>query len=785
MEMQGHITHKLIRMKSYLKFLSRNKLYTAIEAVGLAVSLAFVILIGSYAWQQWAVTREHPDRENIYNFGIPGYPGLTYGFTDAVMQQVPEAQMAVRYANNIGITVQLGDKEIHSDEVAAVGKAFFTMFPYYRFVEGGSELFDDVNNVLVSESFARTHGLEMGQILRHGDNNYTVAGILEDLKGTLFKNSEIWFNEDNDSINSWAKSDPYDHYGSAIVFVKFAPGTDPDDIYDKVEQVCKNIYGEWYGHGFFEKLDMTRMDKLFFKKFDSSPFRQGDMDTLRILAIVGLLLLFSAIFNYINLSFALTGKRAKEMAMRRLVGANKGAIIGKYIVESIVFTAVCFGLGLLLAYAFAPTVNSLLNDPDVPISVHFTPGYLLVYLLLIALVGTLAGLLPALLAGRYKPIDIVRGTFRRSTRMTISKVFIILQNALAVFLIAMALIMEAQYRISQNRPMHADIKNLVLIRAFAEGNEDALEAALLKLPCVQELGHANNAPLFASNGQYSTTRDGRDIMYWYHRVDTTAFRMLGYEVLKDYHTPLTGGVWFCETAFTKTGLSDDDLAIDVLSYRTGGDCDHVAGVISDFPVNASNVGEIDPVIVTIVPAERLEGNILLKVSGEKSEVRKALQEAVDRWKETTRVYIMSFDFVEDELLEGLRPARNNMRLLEIFMLLAVIISLLGLVAMSTYYAGERASSIALRKVFGGTVDSELWRGVRDYMVMVGIACAIGISVAVWTAGKYLERFTVKLENYGWVFVVAMVVSVVFAFASVLWQTLKAAKTNPAIELKKE
>ena len=187
-------------MRSYLKFLSRNKLYTTIEAVGLAVSLAFVILIGSYAWQQYAVTIEHPDRKDIYNFGMPGYPGLTYGFSGAVMQQVPEAQLAVRYANNIGITVWLGNKEIHTDEAAAVGKEFFTMFPYYRFVEGNPELFDDVNNVLISESFAKMHGMEVGQILQSDEENFTVAGILEDLKGTLFKNTEIWFNEDNKQL---------------------------------------------------------------------------------------------------------------------------------------------------------------------------------------------------------------------------------------------------------------------------------------------------------------------------------------------------------------------------------------------------------------------------------------------------------------------------------------------------------------------------------------------------------------------------------------------------------
>ena len=771
-------------MKSYLKFLSRNKLYTVIEAVGLAVSLAFVILIGSYAWQQWAVTRENPDRESIYNFGMPDYPGLTYGFSDAVMQQVPEAQLAVRYAHNTMLRVGIGDEKIEVYDVTAVGSDFFKLFPYYRFVEGGPEAFDDVSNIVVSESFARAHDLKVGQAVSINEADRTVAGILENLHGTLFKDADIWGCEKDPKVNGSALSDPYDHFGSAIVFVKFVPGTDPDIIYDKVEQVCKTIYPDIYGRSFFEKLDMTRLDKMFFKKFDSNSLRHGDTDTLRLLALVGLLLLFSAIFNYINLSFALAGKRAKEMAMRRLLGAERRTVIGKYIAESIVFTAICFGLGLLLAYAFAPALNSLLNDPDVPITVQLKPGYLLVYVLLIGLVGALAGLLPALLAGRYKPIDIVRGTFRRSTRMTFSKIFIVLQNALAVFLIAMALLMEAQYQKSLHRPLHADIRSKVQVLALARTGIDELEARLAALPFVREIGYASGAPLAGANGQYSEDRAGNDILYRYLRVDTAAFRMLGFEVLKDYHTPLAGGVWFGETAFAATGLTDDDLSIDILSRRTG-DCDHVAGIIADFPIEASNMGDKELVIVTIVPREKLTGSFLLEVSGDSSEALKKIQETLDEWKQTTQVYYSQVTRIEDRLREGLRPARNNMRLLEIFMLLAVLISLLGLVAMSAYYAGERARPIAVRKVFGSTVDSELRRGVRDYMVMVGIACLIGIPLAVWAADKYLEQFTVKLENYAWLFVLAVVLAVAVAFVSVLWQTLKAAKTNPATELKKE
>ena len=142
-------------------------------------------------------------------------------------------------------------------------------------------------------------------------------------------------------------------------------------------------------------------------------------------------------------------------------------------------------------------------------------------------------------------------------------------------------------------------------------------------------------------------------------------------------------------------------------------------------------------------------------------------------------------WIDENIAEDWKPARNNMRLVEIFMLLSIIIALLGLVAMSTYYADEKSRDIAVRKVFGGTVDSEARRTIRDYMVLVGIACVIGIPIAVYAAQEYLKDFIYRLEGYWWIFVVAVLLTGLIAFVSVIWQVLKAAKTNPATELKKE
>jgi predicted lysophospholipase L1 biosynthesis ABC-type transport system permease subunit len=160
-------------------------------------------------------------------------------------------------------------------------------------------------------------------------------------------------------------------------------------------------------------------------------------------------------------------------------------------------------------------------------------------------------------------------------------------------------------------------------------------------------------------------------------------------------------------------------------------------------------------------------------------------ETYEEYAKDREVYLNYPSWIDETIAEAWKPAYNNMRLMEIFMLLSIIISLLGLLAMSTYYAGVKSRDIAVRKVFGGTVDTEAWRTIREYMVLVGIACVIGIPIAVYVAQEYLKDFIYRLEGYWWIFVVAVLLTGLIAFVSVIWQVLKAARTNPATELKKE
>ena len=474
------------------------------------------------------------------------------------------------------------------------------------------------------------------------------------------------------------------------------------------------------------------------------------------------------------------------MAVRQLSGASRAGIIWKYVAESIAFTAVCFAAGLLLAEAFCPAMNALLNNPDIPIKVIWSPGYVIAYIVIILLVGTLCGMFPAMMAGRYKPVDVMKGGYRRRSKMVFSKVFIVLQNALAVILIALAITMEAQMRKTQERPMNCNIENIFFLKDFSGEDNAPLKDALEALPCVKRIGRSSGVPGSINMGQYSTTRDGQDILYKLIRMDSTAFSMFGFEILEDFHAPQFNSVWFSDKSFAATGFGSDYHDISgTLSRRTKG-CEQVAGVFKSFPTNNANIGEEDYAIVSLMRSDDIPfAGWVIETTPDRKAAKAQIMEAYDKYIKGKPIYGSLAFWVDENIAEAWKPARNNMRLVEIFMLLSIIIALLGLVAMSTYYADEKSRDIAVRKVFGGTVDTEAQRTIREYMVLVGIACVIGIPIAVYAAQEYLKDFIYRLEGYWWIFVVAVLLTGLIAFVSVIWQVLKAAKTNPAIELKKE
>ena len=794
-------------MKSYLKFLSRNKLYTVIEAVGLAVSLAFVILIGSYVVQQYEVAHESPKWKQTFVLGSDEFLGLTYWDKEELEMNVPEVKAATHVALLWNPIIKINEEIIRANGIEGDAD-FFKVFPEYQLVEGNGEDFVGKKDILISESLARklSKGGEslIGRAIKVDESERTIKGIFADFDNTYFMPFEIITH----ISGSWAadQSKEFNSIGNYTTWFRVRDDADLTDVQAKVKTLLHKNYDPTWSAERVDKWQAYRMDEAFFFTGSSNGLtRTGNSQMLRLLTIVVLLLLLSAIFNYVNLSLALTGKRAKEMATRRLLGADRNVILWKYISESVAFTAVCFVAALLLANSLVSMVNSLVSnsDPDeimlgigdtgVRLSFMLTPGYILVYIAGILVLGIINGLLPAFAASRYQPIDVIKGTFRRRNKMVLSKVFIVIQNFLSVFLIAMALVMEVQMRHMLTRPMHAASENLYYIEYSARDYDmmKLFKDKVEQLPFVTKVGVGRGIPGLINMTVGVKVDDEHHVDMPIILCDSTYFRLLGLEVEEDFSHPLLHSLWLSRSAFNKAGVSDTTTTFPQKISVNGAQPEFIGGIVTDFPTRPASEDDTNldgGVIVTRAEELNWANCMLIGTTGEDKSYDEAILQAYREYRmETSGVEepAWRYGFIKDINKKQLEPEHRTLRLVELFAVLSVLIALLGLLAMSTYFADENTKQVAIRKVFGSDVSRETWRNVKNYMILTAIACAFGIPLAIWAARLYLERFAYRIEGYGWVFIVAILISLTIAFGTVLWQTLKAARTNPSQELKKE
>ena len=774
-------------MKSYFKFLSNNKLYIVIEAVGLIVSLAFVILIGSYVRHQWNVSKGAPEWEHYYAIGTD-YDMVEMapkGLAWMIKENVPGVEHATMYSH-LGFEPMLDGECLRDADITRVEPDFFEMFPVEWVVGDATSL--AAGTLAVSEQIAHRFGPAQDMIGRpvvYGDT-LVISAVYRSVGGPIFQQAGFLGVQEEKELGLGAGG------GTTCLIDCSLPEDELIRTLDQVMDVHHRMTWRRDESRKFKNGSIERLDRLYFSDLNKGlmGFYKGNASQLRMLVAVVLLLLLSAVFNYINLNAALAGKRTKEMGVRAILGASRGRIIWGYLAESLLFISVCTLLACLLAEALAPVVTRYVEVKQgtrivsVPFSLRWDIPTMVTIILAVLAVGLLAGWIPARLSSRFNPVQIVKGDYRFRSKRVFSKVFIVFQTALSVFMIAFSLVMERQFSHMIHRPVGADIENVYVQIRVSNAQVDELAG----LPFVKEIGRSDGFPgqRYMGMSSYWKEKD-KTVSLSVLQMDPAAFRMFGFEVVEDFHTPQGTGVWLSET-----GWNDLEMEPGQNTLPEGADffwgSPQLAGELRDFVVTDAAHVEPDNWGAVVVKDDLQGHYVLVRVDGDRKAATKRLEEiyrkystemfGFERWPESN-------GFIEDNLKKGLAEAEKYMRLIELFMLLAVLVSMLGLLAMSSFYASEQTRDVAVRKVFGGTVGGEVMHGVGKYMLLVAIACVIAVPFAVWLTGHYLEGFNYRISGYGWIFAVAVVITLVISFLAVLWQTLKAAKTNPAIELKKE
>ena len=770
-------------MKSYLRFLSRNKLYTAIEVVGLSLALAFVIPMICFYTNIARISKRHENYKNIYSLCVDYVQVSSPGFGDFLKERVPEIDKVTSpILNNAWYDIENTNRKIHY-----VDKDFFYFFPA-KFSVGGSDFLDTPNTIAVSKELAdylAKSGPVIGREIDHNSNRYIVNAVFDEYGSNVLSGCDILMN--NEAIRKSGHNDNIHGHRGSMTFFSVNPSADMDEVKAKVKNTMIEFWGEEFRNAPF---DLIRYDKI---TTDESAFIGIESNPTSVLIILGILcvVLFSIpLLNYINLSVALTTKRAKEMAMRKLNGASQRNIVFKYCLESMTFTTICFVFGLLLSDITSDVWNSFMNNTGAGtgnMALSWTPANIIIFIALIIITGLICGIVPALIVSHFTPLDVTKGDFRYHSKKTMSRIFIGFQSLLSVVLIAVTLYMEAEFNKLRNVDYNCDVDDVFWFEPRnTTFNIDGMLDILKGRPEILNIGLTDNIPGFASQGavQYS---DMGFALYSYIRCDEDAFDSFGFDILSQAGSDDKYGIWMTPQAQQKCdeipGLLKKILQTENISTT------NIAGMIQDYPSQSDRPGEA-LTFVLVTPRENIwRKNLAIKTIPDHSTARKIIADAYSEISGEEVTDIMNFGWASRYVMEvhkgNISEEKAMVVLIRTMMILVILMTMLGLTGMSVYFASERRPEIAIRKIFGGTIETETVRNIKAYMKIVLIADIIALPLIYLLLSQLSSNSVVKVGNTFWIYASAIAMSFVIAILAVLWQTLRAARTNPAEALKKE
>ena len=798
-------------MKYFFRFLRNNPLYAVINVVGLALSLMFVILIGDYTYRQLSIDKWHKNHERIYVLGTEGrntlmsWPDCAHSLKD----RYPEVEdVCCVYMQNGKIKhedrVYEESQGDNTGNIMLADSNFFKFFDF-KMVQGDRETaLDSPEKCVVTESLAKAlfpDGDALGQPLQiegtryvyvsdeNGDPYdsslvYTVSGVIKDLDKTVLLNETavianlerapqvLGYRLRNDLMANGP-------LGSTLSFLMMRPGANLNDKIEDLTSYCieSNPLFNFYGD---TKAALIPLDDLMFapQNTGASGLQTGDKSLLGILLAVVLAILLFAVTNYINLTVANTGFRAKEMATRRLLGSNGLGISLELIGESTLMVFISFLIGGALALLLEDKMAVLFKGKiDILRDINFST--VSVSLLFIVLTGIISGIMPTVQLSKYKPIDVVKGSFRYHSKMVLSRIFIILQNVITMTMMTATLTILLQMDHLVKAPLGYNTQNIFRV---SSDNPEVMRNALKGQPFVQGIGSFSGTSLDGNYRSMSTRKDKDDnnLLVDLTTWDKEFIDIMGINLVKDNH--LSGDVKYInEELAGKLGLKDDETAI---YWGDDRNATQVAGIFSNF--HMTNVLDpYQPFIITIKDTDEIEDpNFMVKTDGSPDAWKKLcdLVKEVDGTSEDLDWKVQSVDATVRASLE---EEKNTMRIVGIFTGVAVLISILGFIGMSLFFIRQRKKEIGVRRIMGSTTNEVLSLLLTKFCAPLLVSFIFAVPLSWFIMDKWLEGFSYRIGLNLWIFIASGAVSLLIAVISIFFQTLHAAHSNPADAIRAE
>ncbi len=771
------------QLKAFLTFLSRNKLYTAVNIFGFAVSLMFVILLGVYTLREYSVDQFHENKERIFRLEHETGSILSAAIPPYLESRYPEIEASTRlFQQTYKVEVPGKAEAKYQEDILLADSTFFTMFSF-PFVEGNPvAAMPTKQQVVLTESFARKlfgNQPAMGQAIKVDGRDFTVNGVVRDFKNTHFKNPAMVISFVN-LADFWGYPGLLTEFNnnSFTIYLMTKPGADLRAKLPDMEKYLRDDLNHWmFSQGRTKNLNLVPLPEIYFKPSESAYFATGNNQTyLAILGVTALLILVFAMINYINLSVAQTGFRAKEAAMRRLLGGSRGQLFWNFITESMLLCAFSFLLGLGLAQAAEPLFQQMMNT-QVALTDGMTWANLGIAVAGVLVLGMIAGTIPAVVVTRFQPIDVVRGTFRRKTKMVYSKVLISFQYCITIALIGCTITIISQVRYMQNADMGYATHQVIVAQNICSPEEEAgFRDRLMAIPGVERVSFSQGVPPSMVNN--NSWRDKNDVN---HSVSTYTADSVFMQIMRFDTVYSTGlkGFWVNETMAKKSELPADAVEVEVY-----GKLRPLAGILRDFHTGgfSEEIGE------AMIAPMGWQGNgwawttVIETSGGDPFETFRRVEEL---FNEKAGGNFFQGEFLDQTVAKLYEEQKRMTQVLGSLSLIAIVISALGMLAMATYFIRQRTQEVAVRKVFGSTRKQVLVRLMGNFLWLVGIAFVVAVPVIAYLMREWLSGYPYRIPLSWTIFAGAGLLALAIASLTVLWQSLRAASTNPVKSLKSE
>jgi len=807
--------------KIFFRKFGTQKLYSLINLSGLIIGMSCSLLIFLYVFHELSYDKYHSKSEKIYRVTQrASYPnGYNHHFARCPDNYInnlptafPEIETLIRFQHDLVTNMRVGTEKFIDKKTFKTDVNVFEVFDFELISGDSKTALQKPNSIVMTEKMAKKYfGQEnpMGkEITLSGSREnrfevYNITGIMRNLPtASHFQiNCLISFRS------------PEDRTGWAYAYLLLKQNTDPNILEQKFPEFIEKYAGEGNSDNLF--LHLTKLTDIHLHSHLAREIEpNGDILHVYIFSIVGIFILLVACINYMNLSTARSLERAKEVGVRKVLGAPSKQLIGYFLTESLLFTTIAFSISLFLVWFIFPTFNSLVGKFIQPNIGKTIAGFLGMAFL----TGLLSGSYPAFILASFQPISTIKGKIGTNhlsgffRKLTIRKSLVIVQLIISIGLIACTLITFQQFNFLSNKKLSLNKDQIIAIQNIPNDVKSKYYLFKNELKQITEIVDVSasmevpsreirdTGPIYAEGkkeGQNTIVIDIQAIdqnFIDFMEIDLVAGINFSPTVLNNSQFPQTDLVEHVnekprtyllnETAVKAIGWDSPTEALGkqfswgnaLFNFQRGS----IIGVIKDYHQESLR-NKIDPVVFVYEPV--FLGTILIKINPIK--IDQSLSKINQKWNEIYPQYPLEHVFL-DELFEHLYfSEKKQTQILSIFTGVAIFIAFMGIFGLAAYIAENRMKEIGIRKVLGASVSNILILFVREYLIFAVIAGVIVTPIVWYFLEGWLENFAYRIDIHIFIFLLATGVTLLISILTVCFQSIKAALINPAQILRYE